>query len=98
MNSKTIFMELLNNNLYIPERISASFGKFILDKIERAPFVELMGEFMDSVMIDHNKVPVKAYTGYGIPVSVSRMVPELVRKIQTKAVVIGFAKAHNIPK
>ena len=57
-----------------------------------------IGAFIDSNNIDQIKVPEKAYTGYGIPVSVRAMVPEAFKKIQTPAVASGVIKSHNIPK
>src|SRR5690606_14494495 len=96
--SNIIFMELLNSSVKIPEITRASFGKLIFESIPLALLVLPIGEFMDSVIMDHKSVPEKAYTGYGIPVSVTRTVPELFRNIHTKAVVSGVTKAQIMPR
>ena len=73
-------------------------GKLILLIIPLAALVAAVGELIASIIIDQIKVPEKAYTGYGIPVSVRAMVPEAFKKIQTPAVASGVIKSHNIPK
>ena len=78
--------------------INASFEKLILFIIPLAEKVLAVGEFIASVTMDQSTVPVKAYTGYGIPVSVTLMVPERLRNIHIAAVAIGVIKAQIIPK
>ncbi|MNQ93736.1 hypothetical protein D3C85_1092180 [compost metagenome] len=70
----------------------------ILESIPFAPLVLLIGELMDSVIIDQSKVPENTYTGYGIPVSVKVIVPDSLKTIQINAVVRGVINAQTIPK
>jgi hypothetical protein len=78
--------------------IKASFGKLILDSMFFEAVVFDIGAFIASFNMDQISVPANAYKGYATPVSVNVIVPELLRKIHTNAVVSGVINAHNIPK
>jgi hypothetical protein len=47
--------------------------------------------------MDHIKVPVKTYKGYGISVDFTDTIPDMFKKIQVNVVANGMINAQRIP-
>jgi hypothetical protein len=75
----------------------ASLGKFIFESIDFEAFVWVKGASKLSMKMDHIKVPVKTYKGYGISVDFTDTIPDMFKKIQVNVVANGMINAQRIP-
>jgi len=78
--------------------MSASRGKLIFVSILFAAAVCWRGALSDSVNIAHRKVPLKTYTGYGMPVSDIFTTPLPLSMSHVSVLTIGNKNAQTNPK
>jgi len=79
------------------ERINASFGKLILDNMERFMFSTLRGALSASTNNCQNIVPVITKTGYEIELSPPAMMLARFKMIKVKLVTRGGKTAQKYP-